>query len=56
MSKYIDAERLKAEIERRIGICKRVTGNERNEEDMRRYYEGKVVALKEIQLLVTSLQ
>ena len=54
--KYIDAEKLAAQIERRIGICKRVAGDERNEDYMRRYYQGKAEALKEIQLLANSLQ
>lgn len=53
--RYIDAEKLKAEIERRIEICKRVVDDERNKEDMRRYYRGKVVALEEILYPVASL-
>lgn len=56
MNKYIEADKLLAEIERRIGICKRVTEDERNEEDIRRYYHGKVVALEEIRHLADSLQ
>lgn len=56
MNKYIPADKLISEIERRIGICKRVTGDERNEEDMKRYYQGKVVALEEIRHLADSLQ
>ena len=55
MNKYIDAEKLITEIEKRIGICKRVVDDERNEEAMRRYYRGKTVALEEIQYLTASL-
>lgn len=56
MNKYIEANKILAELERRIGICKRVTEDERNEEDMKLYYMGKVVALEEIRHLASYLQ
>ena len=54
MSKYIDAEKLKAEIERRRGIFAEIVAEERNEEAA--YFRGKEVAYDEIFALITSLQ
>ena len=55
MSKYIDADKLIAEIERRREICADIAADERNEE-VAEYYYGKEVAHDEISSLVTSLQ
>lgn len=51
MSKYIDAGRLKAEIEKRMHICDGVF-----ERDSDTYYQGKAVAYKETLPLIDSLQ
>ena len=53
--KYIDSEKLIAEIERRREICADVAADERNEE-VADYYRGKEVAHDEISSLITSLQ
>lgn len=55
MAHYIDADRLRAEIERRREICADIAGDERNEE-VAEYYRGKEVAHDEISSLITSLQ
>ena len=55
MSKYIDADRLKAEIERRREKCADIAADERNEE-VAEYYRGKEVAYDETCSLITSLQ
>ena len=55
MSKYIDADKLKAEIERRREKCADIAADERNDE-VAEYYYGKEVAHDEISSLVTSLQ
>lgn len=53
--KYIDAERLRAEIERRREKCADIAADERNEE-VAEYYRGKEVAYDETSSLITSLQ
>ena len=53
--KYIDAEKLLAEIQRRREICADIAADERNEE-VAEYYRGKEVAHDEISSFVTSLQ
>ena len=55
MSKYIDAEKLLAEIERRREKCADIAADERNEE-VAEYYRGKEVAYDETSTLITSLQ
>ncbi len=52
--KYIDAEKLVAEIERRREKCADVAADERNEE-VAEYYRGKEVAYGETSGLITSL-
>ena len=52
--KYIDAERLRVEIERRRKICADIAANKRNEE-VAEYYRGKEVAYDETSSLITSL-
>ncbi len=49
--KYIDAEKLKAEIEKRMHICDGVF-----ERDSDTYYQGKAVAYQETLSLIDSLQ
>lgn len=53
--KYIDADKLIAEIGSRREICADIAADERNEE-VAEYYRGKEVAYDEISSLVTSLQ
>lgn len=53
--KYIDAERLRVEIERRREKCADIAADERNEE-VAEYYRGKEVAYDETSSLITSLQ
>lgn len=53
--KYIDSEKLTAEIERRREKCADIAADERNEE-VAEYYRGKEVAYDETSTLVTSLQ
>jgi hypothetical protein len=53
--KYIDAEKLIAEIERRREKCADIAADERNEE-VAEYYRGKEVAYDETSSLITSLQ
>lgn len=53
--KYIDAEKLIAEIERRREKCADIAADERNE-DVAEYYRGKEVAYDETSDLITSLQ
>ena len=49
--KYIDAEKLKAEIEKRMHICDGIF-----ERDSDTYYQGKAVAYQETLSLIDSLQ
>lgn len=49
--KYIDADRLKAEIEKRMHICDGIF-----ERDSDTYYQGKAVAYQETLPLIDSLQ
>lgn len=51
MSKYIDAVRLKAEIEKRMHICDGIF-----ERDSNTYYQGKAVAYQETLSFIDSLQ
>lgn len=53
--KYIDAEKLIAEIEWRRKICADIAADERNKE-VAEYYRGMEVTHKEISSLITSLQ
>ena len=53
--KYIDADKLIAEIERRREKCADIAADERNEE-VAEYYRGKEVAYDETSTLITSLQ
>ena len=53
--KYIDAEKLIAEIERRREKCADIAADERNEE-VAEYYRGKEVAYDETSSLIASLQ
>lgn len=53
--KYIDADKLKAEIERRRDKCADIAADERNEK-VAEYYHGKETAHDEIYFLITSLQ
>lgn len=53
--KYIDAEKLLAEIERRMEKCADIAADERNEE-VAEYYRGKEVAYDETSTLITSHQ
>ena len=53
--KYIDSEKLKAEIERRREKCADIAADERNE-DVAEYYRGKEVAYDETSSLIASLQ
>jgi len=55
MSKYIDSEKLIAEIERRREKCADIAADERNEE-VAEYYRGKEVAYDETSTLISSLQ
>lgn len=55
MGKYIDAEILKAEIERRRKICADIAADEENEEVVE-YYRGKEFAHDEISSLIATLQ
>lgn len=55
--KYINAEKLKTEIEKRARICREIGEREQDENpDMGNYYRGKAVSLEEILLHITSLQ
>lgn len=55
--KYIDTEKLKAEIEKRVRICREISEREQDENpDMGNYYRGKAVSLEEILLHIDSLQ
>lgn len=51
MERYIDADRLKAEIEKRMHICDGIF-----ERDSDTYYQGKAVAYQETLSLIDSLQ
>ncbi len=53
--KYIDSEKLIAEIERRREKCADIAADERNEE-VAEYYRGKEVAYDETSSLIASLQ
>ena len=53
--KYIDSEKLKAEIERRREKCADIAADERNE-DVAEDYRGKEVAYDETSSLIASLQ
>ena len=55
MGKYIDAEKLIAEIERRREKCADIAADERNEE-VAEYYRGMEVAYDETSTLIASLQ
>lgn len=55
MAKYIDTEKLIAEIGRRREKCAEIAADERNEE-VAEYYRGKEVAHDEISHLIASLQ
>lgn len=52
--KYIDADKLIAEIERRREKCADIAADERNEE-VAEYYRGKEAAYDETSSLITSL-
>ena len=55
--KYINANKLIAEIEKRARICRELSEREQDENpDMGNYYRGKAVSLEEILLHITSLQ
>lgn len=51
-------QRVKAEIERRIDILTHVYSEqvERKDEEMCTYYQGKIVALKELRSFIESLE
>lgn len=53
--KYIDSEKLLAEIERRREKCADIAADEKNEE-VAEYYRGKEVAYDETSSLINSLQ
>lgn len=56
--KYIDAESLRAEIERRIDILGEVSvkQHKKGDSEMSTYYHGKAVSLEELLYFIDSLQ
>ena len=56
--KYIDAERLRAEIERRIDILGEVSvkQHKKGDSEMSTYYHGKAISLEELLSFIDSLQ
>ncbi len=54
--KYIDADLLKEEFQKRFDICKRVSEDDRNTLDTRDWYRGKYTAYSECLSHIASLQ
>ncbi len=54
--KYIDADRLKEEFQKRFDICKRVSEDDRNALDTQDWYRGKYTAYSECLSFIDSLQ
>ena len=55
--KYIDAEKLKAEIKKRESYCNNIyERDEKQNWDIANYYHGKAVALGELLIFIGSLQ